>query len=233
MLTDQVFRIIIAVAVGLACIMVVVQAFVMIGLLKVVRRMEQRFEPLAHRAGPVIENLGAITARIGPVVDDATPMIEKIGTVIEKLGPAVDKLGTAFDKVAPLVDKLGIAADQAGKILTNTNRIIEETRPRISEVSSEVAAISHSGREQVERLGELLQDAGERARNRLEQIDHTVENTVEQVEQVGDAVKRTVMRPVREVNGIAAGISAAVSSLVGKPRKYSVDSATQDEEMFI
>jgi hypothetical protein len=54
-----------------------------------------------------------------------------------------------------------------------------------------------------------------------------------QVEQVGDAMIRSVMRPVREVNGIAAGISAAVATLVKKPRKYSVDSATQDEEMFI
>jgi methyl-accepting chemotaxis protein len=218
-MTDEVFRIIIAVSVGLACIMVIVQAFVMIGLLRVVKKIEQRVEPLANRAEPVLENISALTARLGPMVDDATPLVEKIGDV--------------FDRIGPLADKLAIAADQAGKALTTTNRIIEEARPRISEVSSEVAAMSHTGREQVERLGELLHDAGDRARSRLEQIDHTVESTMEQVEQVGDAVKRTVMRPVREVNGIAAGISAAVSSLVGKPRKYSVDSATQDEEMFI
>ena len=225
-MTDQVFRLIIVAAVGLACIMVVVQAFVMIGLLGLVRKMERRFEPLADRAEPVIENLEAITAKIGPIMDDVAPAFEKVG-------PMVEKAGTAFEKIGPLVDKLGMAADQAGTVLTNANRIIEDARPRISEVSTEVAAMSHSGREQVERLGELLHDAGDRARSRLEQIDHTVENTVEQVEQVGDAVKRSVMRPVREVNGIAAGISAAVATLVKKPRKYSVDSATQDEEMFI
>jgi len=225
-MTDQVFRIIIAVAVGLACIMVVVQALVMIGVFRVVRRMERRLEPLVGRSEPVIENVEGLTARIGPMLDDVTPTLEKIG-------PMVEKITAAFEKVPPLVEKFGVAADQAGKILTNANRIVEDTRPRISEVSTEVAAISHSGREQVERLGELLQDAGERARTRLEQIDHSVENTVDQVEQVGDAMIRTVMRPVREVNGIAAGISAAVATLVKKPRKYSVDSATQDEEMFI
>ena len=58
-------------------------------------------------------------------------------------------------------------------------------------------------------------------------------NTVEQVEQVSQGVKRAVTRPVREVNGIAAGVAAAVSTLVKGPRKSSVDSATQDEEMFI
>ena len=89
------------------------------------------------------------------------------------------------------------------------------------------------GREQVQRIGDLLHDAGDRARTRLDQIDQTVENTVEQIGQAGDAMKRAVMRPVREANGLAAGISAAVSTLVHHSRKPSVDQATQDEEMFI
>ena len=78
-----------------------------------------------------------------------------------------------------------------------------------------------------------MTDAENRARTRLEQIDATVGSTVEQVEQVSQGVKRAVTRPVREVNGIAAGVAAAVSTLVNGPRRSSVDSATQDEEMFI
>jgi methyl-accepting chemotaxis protein len=93
-------------------------------------------------------------------------------------------------------------------------------------------AVARSSREQVERIGDLLHDATDRARARLEQIDQSVGNTVQQVGQVGDAMKRAVMRPVREANGLAAGISAAVSTLV-RPRKSSPDAATQDEEMFI
>lgn len=225
-MTDQVFHIIVAVAVGLACLMFIVQAFVMVGLLKAIKRIEDRFTPLTARAEPVIENLGAVTAKLGPVVEEATPLLKKAG-------PAIDRASAALERVGPLADKLSATVDQVNKVLAQANKIIEDTRPKISEVSNEVAAISHSGREQIERLGDFLQDAGARAQSRLEQIDQTVENTVGNIEQVGDAVKRTVMRPVREMNGIAAGISAAVSSLVGKPRKYSVDSATQDEEMFI
>jgi hypothetical protein len=41
------------------------------------------------------------------------------------------------------------------------------------------------------------------------------------------------MRPVREVNGLAAGISAVVATLVKGARRSSVDVATQDEELFI
>ena len=68
---------------------------------------------------------------------------------------------------------------------------------------------------------------------RLKQIDHAVEATIKQIENVSGTVKSAVLRPVREVNGIAAGISAMVSTLVRGRRKNSVDSATQDEEMFI
>jgi hypothetical protein len=95
-----------------------------------------------------------------------------------------------------------------------------------------VAGIARTGREQVERLGELLHEAGEGARARLDRIERTVDSTVDQVEQAGDAVKRAILRPVREANGIAAGISAAVSTFM-RGRKSSVESATQDEEMFI
>jgi methyl-accepting chemotaxis protein len=154
------------------------------------------------------------------------PLADRAGPVIGKLGPMIDHIGFAVGKVAPV-------ADQMGSVLATTKRIMEETRPRISELSEEAVEIVRSGRQQVERIGELLHDAGDRARTRLAQIDQAVDDTVEQVEQMGDSVKRAVLRPVREVNGLAAGISAAVATLVHHSRKPSVDQATQDEEMFI
>jgi hypothetical protein len=45
-------------------------------------------------------------------------------------------------------------------------------------------------------------------------------------------MKHAAMRPAREVNGLAAGVSAVISTLV-RGRKSPVDAATQDEEMFI
>jgi methyl-accepting chemotaxis protein len=203
---------VVAAAVALACIAFVVQAVAMFALYRVAQRMQQKVGPLADQAEPVIGKLG--------------PMIDEVGLVAQKLGPMIDKVGLAAGKVAPV-------ADRVESVLATANRIMEETRPRISELSGEAVEIVRSGREQVERIGELLHDAGDSARNRLEQIDHAVESTVEQVGQVGDAVKRAVLRPVREANGLAAGISAAISTLVHHSRKPSVDQATQDEEMFI
>jgi uncharacterized protein YoxC len=108
---------------------------------------------------------------------------------------------------------------KTGTMLTAANQIMDDARPQIKEFTADTVVLAKSGREQVQRLGNLLHDASERARTRLEQIDHTVESTVEQVEHVGDTVKRAVIKPVKEVNGLAAGISATVATLVHGSRK--------------
>jgi methyl-accepting chemotaxis protein len=210
--TEDTFRIVVAAAVALACLAFVVQAVALFALYRVARRVQRKVEPLADRADPVIGKLG--------------PMIDKVGLAAGRVGPAADRIGVVADRVAPVVD-------QVGMVLATTNQIVENTRPRISELSGEAVKIARSARQQVERIGELLHDAGDRAHARLEQIDQTVDNAVEQAGQLGDAMKRAAMRPVREVNGLAAGISAAVATLVHHSRKPSVDQATQDEEMFI
>src|SRR5215472_10269452 len=204
-MSEDTFRIIVTIAVALACIAFLVQAVVALALYRVARKMQEKISSL----------------------------VEKGEMVASKAGPVVEKIGPLLDQARPVVQKAGPAVDRFTDILATTHKILEDARPRIAEVSTETVAIVKSGREQVEYLGDLLHNVSERARVRLEQIDHTVDNTVEQVEKVGESVKGAVMRPVREMQGVAAGISAAVSALVGRSRKSSVDHATQDEEMFI
>ena len=232
-MTEDAFRIVVAVAVGLAALAFVIQACVVIAFYRGSKKTQHTITSVMAKAEPVI-------AKIEPVVDQVAPVLERIGLTIDRLGPVIDQLvpaiqkaGPSLERIGPAADKVGQVVDKVGVVLSTANRILEDSRPRIAEISVETLAIAKTGREQVERLGDLLHDASDRARHRLEQIDQTVESTVGQVEQVGDSVKRAVMKPVREVNGLAAGLSAAVSTLVHGSRKSSVDSATQDEEMFI
>lgn len=246
-MTEDVFRIVITAAVALAAIAFVVQAGVLFALYRVTRKAQgsaesfmKKVEPVLARAEPAIEKAGNVIERAGPVIDRLGPVIAKLGTTIDKVGPVLDRAVPAIEKVGPALDeareslaRAGMLIERANEIAANTNLVIEEARPQITHLSQEALEIVRLGREQVERVGDLLHDAGEKARTRLEQIDHSVESTIEQVEQVGGAMKRAVLKPVREVNGLAAGISAAVSLLVHGHRKSSVDAATQDEEMFI
>jgi ABC-type transporter Mla subunit MlaD len=210
---DNAFRIVIAAGVGLAAIGSLVLAASMFAIYRVAKGIEGRLDLLAGRVEPVLGKL--------------EPVVEKAGPLLDRVIPAVEKAGNSAERI-------GRVADKAAAVLASVNHIVEDNRPRVAEVCGEAVAMAEKGRQQVDRIGELLDEAGDRARNRLEQIDGAVENTVDQVEHAGDSIRDAVLRPVREVNGLAAGISAAVSSLVkGGSRRSSVDSATQDEEMFI
>jgi len=229
---EDVFRIVVAAAAAVAAIAFVAQAAMLAALYRAVRQMQGKAEPLAERVGPVIDQLGPVIEKIREVAEEAALAFEKAGPAIEKAAPVIEKAGPVLDQAGRVFEEAELVLARGGLVLDSARGILDENRPRIAEISREAVAITRTGRKQVERLGELLHDAGDRARARLEQIDRTVESTVEQVEQVGDAVKRAALRPVREVNGIAAGISAAFS-ILARGRKSSVDSATQDEEMFI
>ena len=236
-MSEDVFRLVITAAVLLACIAFVVQAGVVIAFYKTVRKVQQKVERLGDRIEPLIAKVEPVVEKVGPILDKAVPVVQRLGPMIdeaketmERLKPAIDGAHLVIGKIGTVLEQAGPAIESANKALASANQVIGEARPRISEFSDEAVAGVHSAREQVERIGDLLHDATDRARARLEQIDESVGNTVGQVGQVGDAMKRAVLRPVREANGFAAGISAAMSSLV-HPRK--APHATQDEEMFI
>ena len=239
-MTEDVFRIVVTAGVVLASLAFVVQAGIMFAIFRVTRKAQEsaeRFtakaEPVIAGVGPMLDRAGIVIAKAGPVIDRLGPAIDRLGPAIAKIGPTIDKIGPALDEAKITINKAGAFVERATEMATTTNLVIEDARPHVAQISHEVSEIARLGREQVERLGDVLHDAGDKARARLEQIDHTVETTIEQVEQVSGAMKRAVMKPVREVNGLAAGISAAVGTLVRGQRKSSVDSATQDEEMFI
>jgi methyl-accepting chemotaxis protein len=230
-MTDDVFRWVITAGVLLAALSMLVQAIVLIRIGGVVRKLKKD-------ADPAIEQATKVADRVEKTLEKAAPLIEKVGPVVEKAGPVLETVHTmlqkaepAIHKAGPAIDKIGAMAEKTGNLIGNVNRMVDETRPKIEEISNEAVAVVKSSRDQVEKVGELLQDAAGRARTRLDQIDQSITSTVAQVEEASESIKHIVMRPVREVNGVAAGVSAALSALVRK--KAPVDEATQDEEMFI
>ena len=232
-MSEETFRIVVAAAVVIACLAFVVQAGIVFALYSLTRKMQNKTADFMAHTEPLLAKVEPVLDKVGPVIDRIGPALDNVAAAALKIGPAMDRMLPVLDKAAVVVDRAGTLVQSANQVTLSTNQVIQELRPRIAEVSDETVAIVRSGREQVERMGDFLHDAGDRARARLEQVDQSVENTVQQIENVSGAVKSAVLRPVREVNGIAAGISAAVSTMVRGQRRSSVDSATQDEEMFI
>jgi uncharacterized protein YjbJ (UPF0337 family) len=134
--------------------------------------------------------------------------------------------------VNKLREKLEPLAEKTGPILELVRTSATELVPRMMDISADAVEISKSAREQINRVGELLKDFSDRAMAQVARIDGAVEQTVGNVQNAGESVKDAVLKPVREVNGVLAGIKTAIS-VYSHGRRQSVDHATQDEEMFI
>ena len=63
-MSEDVFRIVVTVAVALAAVAFVIQAAVMTGLYRAVKKIQEKAEPLMDRAAPVIEELRPFIAKL-------------------------------------------------------------------------------------------------------------------------------------------------------------------------
>jgi len=123
-------------------------------------------------------------------------------------------------------------ADKAGPILDSAKAMLDEARPKIQEMVARADEIVTSARDQMARLESLVSDATDSARLQIERIDVAVGDTVNRVQETTAVMQHTILKPVREVNGVVSGLRAAISTLA-RGNRASVDHATQDEEMFI
>jgi len=129
------------------------------------------------------------------------------------------------ERASPLLDK-------AGPILDKARAIVDGAQPKIEDMLAKSQEMVAVAREQVRRLDDLVTETADRARLQIDRIEVVVEDTVNRVHETTAAVQGTILKPVREVNGVVHGLRAALATLARRNRA-SVDHATQDEEMFI
>ena len=79
---------------------------------------------------------------------------------------------------------------------------------------------------------EVLQDASMRTRRQLERAEIVVDDALTRAQETVELVQKGVLAPIRGINGVAAGVRAALQFLMRGTRP-SPDQVTVDEEMFI
>jgi ABC-type transporter Mla subunit MlaD len=129
-------------------------------------------------------------------------------------------------------EKVGLLLEKASPVLDSARSLLDDARPKIQEVFVRAAEITTLARDQMARLDALVSDTSDSVRVQIERIDMVVGDAVTRVQETTAAVQGTILKPVREVNGLISGVRAALSTLA-RGNRASVDHATQDEEMFI
>jgi len=117
-------------------------------------------------------------------------------------------------------------------IMGVTRRTTEKVEKHIDKIGATSGAILDVTKQQLTRVDELLSDATTRAKVQMERAEMVLDDTMSRVTHTVSFVQSGVVRPVREIHGIFAGIRTAIAHL-GRAGKATVDHATSDEEMFI
>lgn len=128
---------------------------------------------------------------------------------------------------------------QARSVLSKAEMTIDESRKSLAEITTKANDITAKtselmdlGKTQLVRLDALVADASQRARTQMDRAELILDDTMTRVNQSVTAVHTGIIRPIREIQGVAVGIRTAFDHFLrgGRP---SVAQATHDDEMFI
>ncbi|MGD0467333.1 MAG: hypothetical protein ABSA54_03060 [Terriglobales bacterium] len=112
--------------------------------------------------------------------------------------------------------------------------ILMELRPKIDVMSVNFSESSTLVRNQLGRIDATLTDALDRARLQVIRADELLNRTMDRVEETSEVVHKTVLSPLRQVDGLMAAISTGVEVFLGQKRRQPRNGGgVPQDEMFI
>jgi hypothetical protein len=135
------------------------------------------------------------------------------------------KVETLAPKIEALVPKI--------EALAETSRsAVDESRVKIAEITGKTNEILDITRRQLERVEDLLENASTRALVQMDRAELVMDDAMNRAQETVAIVHEGIMKPIREINGVAAGLKAALQYFFrgGRPNP---DQVTADDEMFI
>lgn len=128
-------------------------------------------------------------------------------------------------KVAELTPKVD-------SLLLKANETVDLARKQLGEAAAKANEILDVTKTQAVKVQEMIADASSRAKVQMDRVELVIDDTMGRVQETVATVHEGVIAPIREINGIATGVKAAIQYFF-KGGRPNVTQATQDEEMFI
>ena len=137
-----------------------------------------------------------------------------------------------YKSSAALRETVTRMAGQVESVVESVQRSQEQTRKQISEVATKASEVLDLAHKQLVRIDDVLGDAVTRAKVQMDRVELILDDSIGKLQETTSLLHKGILRPVREINGLAAGIQAALGFLF-RGQRLTVEQATHDEEMFI
>ncbi len=115
----------------------------------------------------------------------------------------------------------------------NVQNLLVELRPKIDSITTNVSDSTALVKNQLARIDATLTDALDRTRLQVIRADELLNRTLDKVESASEVVHKTVVSPLRHVNGVMNAISTGVEVFLGQKRRGKNGMGVPQDEMFI
>ncbi len=123
---------------------------------------------------------------------------------------------------------------QASPVLTTAAAILEDARPKIAQITTDLAESSAAIRTHVAHVGLAAEEITERVRTHAARLDEMVHSAANKMEATSELLQEKVLSPMRRVRAIVSALSTGLSFFKSnRPRRPGNAGEVEDEEMFI
>jgi len=150
----------------------------------------------------------------------------------EKTMPLVPKIEALIPKVEAVIPKIEGLIPKIGSLVDSSRTVVENSGKQIHDITVKTNEILDVTKKQLARVDEVLEDATARAKIQLDRAEMVIDDTMNRAQQTVAIVHSGIMKPLREIQGVTAGLRAGLNFLM-RGRNNGPVHATADEEMFI
>lgn len=128
----------------------------------------------------------------------------------------------------------GRLEQQATPVLATAAAILDDAKPKIADITTNLAETSATVRTHVGQVGHAASEIAERARMQAARIDEFVISAAHKVEATSELLQDKVFSPMRRIRSIVTALNAGLSFFKSNRSQHRRNSSeVEDEEMFI
>src|SRR5215469_13858664 len=101
-------------------------------------------------------------------------------------------------------------------IIDTAHSVVHDVHPKIRVIADNFVETSHVVRSKAQEFDSTITDVNQKARAQAAKVDEMVTSVLDTTAGVASAAQKAVKDPVREFNGLVAGLKAGIDVLVGR-----------------
>jgi len=118
------------------------------------------------------------------------------------------------------------------EFLQNSRRVLEEALKQFRENGDKAQAVLSDVRNEIAHIAEARADIAGRLQAQMQRVELVLDDSIASVQTIVNGVQGGVIKPLREVSGVLAGVRTAIRVFL-RMQRPSVAEATPDDETFI